>query len=81
MLATKPVSSNAGKAFIDFFLGSESMKIMAQHGEFVTPKGIRLPILGAEKIKFIENDVLRSKWARRKEKRISENIMQQLRSA
>jgi len=54
MLATKPVSSNAGKAFIDFFLGDESMKIMAKQGEFVTRKGIHPPIPGAEKIKFIE---------------------------
>ena len=54
MLASKPVSSNAGKAFIDFFLGKESMKIMAQQGEFVTRKGIHPPIPGAEKIKFIE---------------------------
>ncbi len=54
MLASKPVSSNAGKSFIDFFLGDESMKIMAQQGEFVTRKGIHPPIPGAEKIKFIE---------------------------
>jgi ABC-type Fe3+ transport system substrate-binding protein len=54
MLAAKPVSPNAGKAFIDFFLGDESMKIMAQQGEFVTRKGIHPPIPGAEKIKFIE---------------------------
>ena len=54
MLASKPVSSNAGKAFIDFFLADESMNIMAQQGEFVTRKGIHPPIPGAEKIKFIE---------------------------
>ena len=50
MLASKPVSSNAG----DFFLADESMNIMAQQGEFVTRKGIHPPIPGAEKIKFIE---------------------------
>ena len=54
MLASKPVSPNAGKAFIDFFLGDESMKIMAKQGEFVTRKGIHPPIPGAENIKFIE---------------------------
>jgi len=54
MLASKPVSTNAGKAFIDFFLGDESMTIMARQGEFVTRKGIHPPIPGAEKIKFIE---------------------------
>jgi iron(III) transport system substrate-binding protein len=54
MLASKPVNPNAGKAFIDFFLGDESMKVMAKQGEFVTRKGIHPPIPGAEKIKFIE---------------------------
>lgn len=54
MLASKPAHPNAGKAFIDFFLDDESMKILAQEGEFVTRKGIHPPISGADKIKFIE---------------------------
>ena len=54
MLASKPAHPNAGKAFIDFFLDDESMKILAQNGEFVTRKGVHPPIPGAEKIKFIE---------------------------
>jgi iron(III) transport system substrate-binding protein len=54
MLASKPAHANAGKAFIDFFLDDESMKILAQNGEFVTRKGVHPPIPGAEKIKFIE---------------------------
>ena len=54
MLASKPAHPNAGKAFIDFFLDNESMKILAQEGEFVTRKGIHPPISGADKIKFIE---------------------------
>ena len=54
MLASKPAHANAGKAFIDFFLDDESMKILAKNGEFVTRKGIHPPIPGAEKIKFIE---------------------------
>ena len=54
MLASKPAHANAGKAFIDFFLDDESMKILAQEGEFVTRKGIHPPISGADKIKFIE---------------------------
>ena len=54
MLASKPAHSNAGKAFIDFFLDDESMKILAQNGEFVTRKGVHPPIPGAENIKFIE---------------------------
>jgi iron(III) transport system substrate-binding protein len=54
MLASKPAHANAGKAFIDFFLDDESMKILAQNGEFVTRKGVHPPIPGSEKIKFIE---------------------------
>ena len=54
MLASKPAHSNGGKAFIDFFLDDNSMKILAQNGEFVTRKGVHPPIPGAEKIKFIE---------------------------
>jgi iron(III) transport system substrate-binding protein len=54
MLASKPAHANAGKAFIDFFLDDESMKILAENGEFVTRKGVHPPIPGAEKIKFIE---------------------------
>jgi iron(III) transport system substrate-binding protein len=54
MLAGKPAHPNAGKAFIDFFLDDESIKILAQNGEFVTRKGVHPPIPGAEKIKFIE---------------------------
>jgi iron(III) transport system substrate-binding protein len=54
MLASKPAHANAGKAFIDFFLGDESMNILAENGEFVTRKGVHPPIPGAEKIKFIE---------------------------
>ena len=54
MQASKPVSPNAAKAFIDFFLGDESMRIMAKQAEFVTRKGIHPPIPGADKIKFLE---------------------------
>src|SRR5512142_2948274 len=35
MLGAKAPHPNAGKAFIDFFLGDESMKIQADTGEFV----------------------------------------------
>ena len=49
---------NAGKAFIDHFLGDESLKIMAQHGEFVTRKGIYPPIPDADKIQIVEMDEL-----------------------
>ncbi|HEY6197091.1 MAG TPA: extracellular solute-binding protein [Candidatus Binatia bacterium] len=58
MLATQPPHPNAGKAFMDFFLDGQNMKLLAQYGEFVTRKGIHPPILDAEKIKFIEMDHL-----------------------
>ncbi len=38
-LGSKAPHPNAGKAFIDFFLGEEGLKIMASIGEFVTRKG------------------------------------------
>lgn len=48
----------AGKAFIDFFLGEESMKIMASMGEFVNRRGIYPPIPDADKIEFVQMDPL-----------------------
>ena len=54
MSAAKPPHPNGAKAFIDFFLRDQSMKILAQNGEFVTRKGVHPPIAGADKIKFIE---------------------------
>jgi len=47
---------NAAKALIDHFLSDESLKIMAQHGEFVTRKGIYPPLAGADKIQVVEMD-------------------------
>ncbi|HXF75323.1 MAG TPA: extracellular solute-binding protein, partial [Methylomirabilota bacterium] len=49
---------NAAKAFIDHFLGDESLKIMARHGEFVTRKGIYPPLPDADKIRVVEMDEL-----------------------
>ncbi len=53
-LAAKPVHPNAGKAFIDYFIGEEGLKIMAGIGEFVTRKGIYPPIPDADKIELVE---------------------------
>lgn len=53
-MAAKPVHPNAGRAFIDYFLGEESLKIMAGIGEFVTRKGIYPPIPDADKIELVE---------------------------
>jgi iron(III) transport system substrate-binding protein len=53
-LAAKAPRVNAGKAFIDYFLGEEGLKIMAGVGEFVTRKGIYPPLPGADKIELVE---------------------------
>jgi len=53
-LANKAPHSSAGKAFIDFFLGDESLKIMANIGEFVTRKGIYPPLADANKIELVD---------------------------
>jgi len=53
-LGAKAPRPNAAKAFIDFFLDEESMKIQAETGEFVNRKGIYPPLADAEKIKFVQ---------------------------
>jgi iron(III) transport system substrate-binding protein len=57
-LSSKALRPNAGKAFIDHFLGDESLKMIAKHGEFVTRKGIYPPIPDADKIQIVEMDEL-----------------------
>lgn len=47
---------SAGKAFIDFFLGDESMAILAKMGEFVNRKGFYPPLPDADKIQSVEMD-------------------------
>ena len=53
-LGAKPPHPNAGRAFIDFFLGEEGLRIMAGIGEFVTRKGIYPPLPDADKIELVE---------------------------
>jgi iron(III) transport system substrate-binding protein len=53
-LASKAPRPNAGKAFIDFFLDEESMRIQANTGEFVNRKGVHPPLADADKIKFVQ---------------------------
>lgn len=53
-LGAKAPHGNAGKAFMDFFLGEEGLKIMAGVGEFVTRKGIYPPLPDADKIELVE---------------------------
>jgi iron(III) transport system substrate-binding protein len=55
-LSNKAPRLNGGKALIDFFLGEESMKILAKAGEFVTRKGIPHPVPDAGKIQAVEMD-------------------------
>jgi ABC-type Fe3+ transport system substrate-binding protein len=55
-LSNKANRPNGGKAFIDFFLGDESMRILAKMGEFVNRKGIYPPLPGADKIQAVEMD-------------------------
>jgi iron(III) transport system substrate-binding protein len=55
-LSHKASRPNGGKAFIDFFLGDESMRILAKMGEFVNRKGIYPPLPGADKIQSVEMD-------------------------
>ena len=55
-LSNKANRPNGGKAFIDFFLGDESMRILAKMGEFVNRKGIYPPLPGADKIQSVEMD-------------------------
>jgi iron(III) transport system substrate-binding protein len=66
-LNAKAPHVNAGKAFIDYFLGDESMNIMAKFGEFVNRKGVLPPIPGADKIGFVEmNDLSKEQFAEKK---------------
>jgi iron(III) transport system substrate-binding protein len=55
-LSSKANRPNGGKAFIDFFLGDESMRILARMGEFVNRKGIYPPLADADKIQAVEMD-------------------------
>ena len=53
-IGAKPPHPSAGKAFVDFFIGEEGLKLMAEIGEFVTRKGIYPPLPDADKIELVE---------------------------
>ena len=55
-LSSKAVHPNAAKAFLDYFYSDESLKIMAQFGEFMTRKGIYPPLADADKIQVVPMD-------------------------
>ena len=67
-LASKAPHANGGKAFIDYFLGDESMNLMSKLGEFVNRKGVLPPLPGADKLGFVEMDDLSTKEFAEKKK-------------
>lgn len=67
-LGNKAPHPNAGKALIDYFLGPESMTMMAKLGEFVNRKGIYPPLADADKVQFVEMYDLDSKQFAEKKK-------------
>ena len=67
-LNSKAPHANAGKAFIDYFLGAENMATIAKLGEFVNRKGIYPPLPDADKIQFVEMYDLDSKKFAEKKK-------------
>lgn len=67
-LNSKAPHANAGKAFIDYFLGADNMAALAKLGEFVNRKGIRPPLPDADKIQFVEMYDLDSKKFAEKKK-------------
>jgi iron(III) transport system substrate-binding protein len=66
-LGNKAPHPNAGKSLIDYFLGPESMSMIAKLGEFVNRKGIYPPLPDADKIQFVEMyDLDRKQFAEKK---------------
>ena len=61
VLSNKAPHSSVGKAFIDYYLDDESMKILAQSGEFANRKGIYPPLPGGDKIQYLQMEVLEAK--------------------
>lgn len=60
-LGAQAAHPNAGKQFIDYYLGEESLRIMAGLGEFVTRKGIYPPLPDADKIALVDMVAMDSK--------------------
>jgi len=55
-MSSRAAHPNAAKAFLDYFYGDESLKVMAKFGEFVTRKGINPPLADADKIQVVAMD-------------------------
>ncbi|TAJ76773.1 extracellular solute-binding protein [bacterium] len=75
-LSSKAPHPNAGKAFVDYLLGEESMKIMAKMGEFVNRKGVHPPLPDADKIQFVEMEDLDAKGYAEKKKEYTKIFLQ-----
>lgn len=75
-LSSKAPHVNGGKAFIDYFLGDESMKMLAQAGEFVTRKGIYPPLPDADKIQYVPMEDLDTKQYAEKKKEYKKLFLQ-----
>ena len=73
-LSNKAPRPNGGKAFIDFFLGDESMRILAKMGEFVNRKGIHPPLAGRRQDTSGGGGRLRRQGIRGKDPRVSEDF-------
>jgi iron(III) transport system substrate-binding protein len=75
-LGNKAPHPNAGKAFIDYFLGPESMAMIAKLGEFVNRKGVYPPLPDADKIQFVEMVDLDKKGFADKKKEYTQIFLQ-----
>src|SRR5215510_4101071 len=53
VLSNKALHASAGKAFIDFLLADESLRLLSKMGEFINRKGIYPPLADADKIQFV----------------------------
>jgi hypothetical protein len=62
------LSNKAGKPFIDYYRDDESMGILAQSGEFANRKGIHPRLPGADKIQYVQTEVLEAKAFEEKKK-------------
>ena len=75
-LGSKAPHVNAGKTFIDYFLGPESMTMIAQMGEFVNRKGVYPPLPDADKIQFVQLYDLDEKGFAEKKKEYTKIFLQ-----
>lgn len=65
-LAGKAPNPNTGKAFLDFFLGRDGIKLIAEEGEFVALKGFAPLVPDSDKWKVIMLDELTREEYRKK---------------